>query len=268
VEALSGSVDRSAPVVISCSHASTSTSATAASASVWRPPNPPLLEPDPEPERFDLSLDWFGEMLLDFGPVTRVGLLMSSEPCVLPLLPALAPKEWFLISADEEGADKTDCEGDSRSDEEYAFSCIIESPTRFKLERCGSLVGRRRAADDDDDEEDESCDRGVDTEDGETEEDSKSVASPPSVGVDAVLCMRSSVTKMCFAFDWRLIDEGSDASGDRIEVGAEAKADGERSGADDEYEDEGEAAEAPDESGRGGGEASGSGSAVVCWWCW
>ena len=93
VDALSGSVDRSALVVISCSHAPTSTSAAAASASVGRPPNPPLEEPNPEPERFDLSLDWFGEMLLDLVPVTRVGLLIMSEPCVLPMLPAQAPKE-------------------------------------------------------------------------------------------------------------------------------------------------------------------------------
>ncbi len=127
------------------------------------------------------------------------------------------------------------------------------------------MVGRRRAADEDNDDDD-SCDRGVDTEDSDAEENSKSMASPPSVGVDAVLCMRSSVTKMCFEFAWRLVDGGSDASGDRIEVGAEAKADGERSEADDEDEDE--AAEEPDESGRGGGEAGGSGSAAVCGWCW
>ncbi len=211
-----------------------------------------------------MSLDWFGELLLDLVPVTREGLLIMSEPCVLPL-----PSEWFLIRTDEDGTceddGKTGDEVDSRSVEEYAFCCIIESPTRFKFERCGSLVGRRRAADEDDDDDD-SCDRGLDTEDGDTEEDSKSMAPPPSVGVDAVLCMRSSVTKMCLACAWRFVDGGSDASGDRIEVGAEAKADGERSDAED--EEEGEAEEEPDESGRDGGEASGSGSAVVCWWCW
>jgi hypothetical protein len=91
--------------------------------------------------------------------------------------------------------------------------------------------------------------------DGDVEEKSKSMASLSSVGVDAVLCSRSSVTKMCFECVWRCADDDGccDDSGDRIEDGDVNE--------DDERRDAAAAVE-PDESGRDGGEASDG-----CWWC-
>ncbi len=113
VDAVSGSVDKSALVVKSCSHSSTSTLAAAASASVRRPP------PKPKPpvvEMLGLDLDWFGEiLLLDLAPPMRAGLLM------LPMLPpALALSELCLKSASDDDDDMEGDDDDGRSDE-YAF---------------------------------------------------------------------------------------------------------------------------------------------------